>query len=165
MEILEAAGTPSHVIEHCENVTKVALRIANQLIFRGHDIDIRLVEAGALLHDIGRSRSHEVDHAVIGAEITRELGLPEDLVHIIERHIGAGIPEEEAEELGLPAGHYMPETLEEKIVSYADKLIAGRQEVGIEVTVHDFTERLGEDHPSIQRLWELDSEMKALLAG
>ena len=59
----------------------------------------------------------------------------------------------------------MPETLEEKIVSYADKLIAGRQEVGIEVTVHDFAERLGEDHPSIQRLWELDSEMKALLAG
>ena len=106
-----------------------------------------------------------MDHTARGAEIARELGLPEDLVHIIERHIGAGIPEEEAEELGLPAGHYMPETLEEKIVSYADKLIAGRQEVGIEVTVHDFAERLGEVHPSIQRLWELDSEMKALLAG
>jgi len=141
------------------------LRIANQLIFRGYDVDIRLVESGALLHDIGRSRSHEVDHAARGAEIARELGLTENLVHIIERHIGAGIPEDEAQELGLPEAHYIPETLEEKIVAYADKLIAGRQEVGIEVTVRDFSDRLGEDHPSIQRLWDLDTEMKALLAG
>ena len=141
------------------------MRIANQLIFRGYDVDIRLVESGALLHDIGRSRSHEVDHAARGAEIARELGLPERLVHIIERHIGAGIPAEEAQQLGLPEGHYIPETLEEKIVAYADKLISGRLEVGIEVTIKDFSAKLGEDHPSIQRLWELDSEMKALLAG
>ncbi len=106
-----------------------------------------------------------MDHAAKGAEIARELGLPECLVHIIERHIGAGIPDDEAHELGLPEGHYVPETLEEKIVAYADKLIAGRQEVGIEVTVRDFSDRLGEDHPSIQRLWNLDTEMKALLAG
>ena len=59
----------------------------------------------------------------------------------------------------------MPETLEEKVVAYADKLIAGRQEVGIEVTVRDFAERLGHEHPSIQRLRDLDTEMKALLAG
>ena len=141
------------------------MRLANQLIFRSYDIDIRLVEIGALLHDIGRSRSHEVDHAARGVEIAREMGLPENLVHIIERHIGAGIPEEEAQELGLPEGHYVPETLEEKIVAYADKLISGHLEVGIEVTVKDFSDRLGEDHPSIQRLWELDSEMKTLLAG
>ena len=128
-------------------------------------MDIRLVEAGALLHDIGRSISHEVDHAAKGAEIARDLDLPEKLVHIIERHIGAGIPADEAQQLGLPEGHYIPETLEEKIVAYADKLIAGRKEVGIEVTVRDFSERLGEDHPSIQRLWDLDAEMKALLAG
>ena len=126
---------------------------------------MRLVESGALLHDIGRSRSHEVGHAARGAEIARELGLPERVVHIIERHIGAGIPAEEAQQLGLPEGNYIPETLEEKIVAYADKLIAGRKEVGIEVTARDFSERLGEDHPSIQRLWDLDSEMKALLAG
>ena len=97
--------------------------------------------------------------------MARDLGLHEKLVHIIERHIGAGIPEDEAKDLGLPEAHYIPETLEEKIVAYADKLIAGRQEVGIEVTVRDFAERLGEDHPSIQRLWDLDSEMKVLLDG
>jgi uncharacterized protein len=153
------------VIEHCENVTKVALRIANQLIFRGYDVNIRLVEAGALLHDIGRSQSHDVDHAVRGGEIARNLGLPEELVHIIERHIGAGIPDNEARKLGLPEGHYIPETLEEKIVTYADKLIAGRCEVDIDVTIHDFEDKLGKDHPSIQRLRDLDVEMRGLLAG
>jgi uncharacterized protein len=141
------------------------LRIANQLIFRGHNVDIRLVESGALLHDIGRSRSHEVDHAAKGVDIAREMGLPERLVHIIERHVGAGIPDDEAKALGLPEGHYVPETLEEKIVSYADKLIAGRCEVDIEVTIRDFAERLGDEHPSIQRLRDLDVEMKALLDG
>ena len=158
-------GTPRHVIEHCENVTKIALRITNQLIFRGYDVDIRLVEAGALLHDIGRSRTHDVDHAVAGSEIARELGLPEPLILIIERHIGAGIPKEEAEELGLPAKDYIPVSLEEKIVTYADKLIAGRQEVDISVTIMDFQDKLGKDHPALERLRKLDVEMKALLAG
>lgn len=118
-----------------------------------------------MLHDIGRSKSHDVDHAVRGAEIARELGLPERLVLVIERHIGAGIPEKEAKELGLPERSYIPESLEEKIVAYADKLIAGRQEVDIMVTIMDFEDKLGEGHPALQRLRDLDVEMKTLLAG
>jgi len=158
-------GTPSHVIEHCINVTKIALRVGSQLIFRGHDVDMRLVEAGALLHDIGRSRTHDVDHAIVGAEIAREMGLQEELVGIIEVHIGAGIPADEAVELGLPERHFFAETLEEKIVAYADKLIMGRREVPFETTVDSFAVKLGEDHPSIDRLWTLHNEMSDLLGG
>ena len=158
-------GTPSHVIEHCINVTKIALRVGSQLIFRGHDVDMRLVEAGALLHDIGRSRTHDVDHAIVGAEIAREMGLPEELVGIIEVHIGAGIPADEAIELGLPERHFFAETLEEKVVAYADKLIMGRREVPFETTVDSFALKLGEDHPSIDRLWTLHNEMSDLLGG
>ena len=128
-------------------------------------MDMRLVEAGALLHDIGRSRTHDVDHAIVGAEIAREMGLPEELVNIIEVHIGAGIPADEAVELGLPERHYFPETLEEKIVAYADKLIMGRREVPFETTVDSFALKLGEDHPSIDRLWALHNEMSDLLGG
>ena len=158
-------GTPSHVIEHCVNVTKIALRIGSQLIFRGHEVDMRLVEAGALLHDIGRSRTHEVDHAVVGAEIAREMGMPDELVNIIEVHIGAGIPADEAVELGLPEKHYFAETLEEKIVAYADKLIMGRREVPFESTVDSFALKLGGGHPSINRLWTLHNKMSDLLEG
>lgn len=146
-------------------MTKIALRIGSQLIFRGHEVDMRLVEAGALLHDIGRSRTHGVDHAVVGAEIAREMGMPDKLVNIIEVHIGAGIPADEAVELALPEKHYFAETLEEKIVAYADKLIMGRREVPFESTVDGFSLKLGEDHPSIDRLWTLHNEMTALLEG
>ena len=163
--LLEAVGTPNHVIEHCINVTSIALRLGSQLKFRGHKVNMRLVEAGALLHDIGRSQTHEVNHAVVGAEILREMGMREDLVLIVERHIGAGIPEDEAAELGLPEKHYLPESLEEKIVAYADKLISGRREVPIEVTINDFAMKLGEDHLSIDRLWTLHYEMTDLLEG
>jgi len=133
--------------------------VGSQFIFRGHDVDMRLVEAGALLHDIGRSRTHDVDHAIVGAEIAREMGLPEELVGIIEVHIGAGIPADEAVELGLPERHFFAETLEEKIVAYADKLIMGRREVPFEMTVDSFALKLGEDHPSIDRLWTLHNDV------
>lgn len=86
-------------------------------------------------------------------------------MNIIERHVGAGIPEKEAHELGLPEGHYIPETLEEKIVAYADKLVWGRCEVEIDVTIKDFADKLGDDHPAIRRLRDLDKEMKGLLNG
>ena len=158
-------GTPSHVIEHCINVTKIALRIGSQLIFRGHEVDIRLVEAGALLHDIGRSKTHGIDHGIVGAEIAREMGMPERLVNIIEVHIGAGIPADEAVELGLPDKHYFAETIEEKVVAYADKLIMGRREVPFEATVEGFALKHGENHPSIDRHWTMHNEMSDLIEG
>ena len=91
--------------------------------------------------------------------------MPEELVSISEVHIGAGIPADEAVELGLPERHFFAETLEEKIVAYADKLIMGRREVPFETTVDSFALKLGEDHPSIDRLWTLHNEMSDLLAG
>jgi uncharacterized protein len=95
---------------------------------------------------------------VIGGIIARKLGLDKKIVKIIERHIGAGIPEHEAKELGLPDGVYIPETLEEKIISYADKLIHGSKVVNIEVTISDFAEELGWQHPAIKRLQNLHLE-------
>ena len=52
-------------------------------------------------------------------------------VNITLKHIGAGIPSDEAEILELPPGDYMPCTLEEKIVAHADNLINGTIEVNI----------------------------------
>ena len=163
--ILRGAGCSRGVVAHCERVAEVALRIAGELAGAGYDVDLGLVEVGALLHDLGRSRTHDVDHGVVGGEIARELGLPEAVARIVERHIGAGLPEEEAVELGLPPGNYVPETLEEKIVTYADKLIEGRREVGFEVTLGRFEEELGVGHPSLGRLRALHEEMAGLLGG
>jgi uncharacterized protein len=163
LEILREAGCCSGVVAHCLNVTRVAMRLAGRLVEGGLEVDVALVEAGALLHDLGRARTHSVRHGVVGGEMARELGLPEAVVRIIERHIGAGIPRGEAAELGLPEGDYVPETLEEKVVAYADKLVEGHREVGIEVTIRKLAEELGAEHPGVGRLRVLHEEMAALL--
>jgi len=158
-------GCPGHVVDHCLNVSKIAVRMARQLKDKGHDVDVELVEIGSILHDIGRSKTHDTDHGAVGGEMVRQLGIAEPLARIVDRHIGAGIPEDEARALGLPEGVYVPETLEEKIVCYADKLIAGWREVDISVTVEDFAEKMGRGHPAIERLWSLHREMEDLLKG
>jgi uncharacterized protein len=144
-------------------VTKVALRIANIFKVKGYRVDIKLVEAGALLHDIGRGQTHGIEHGVVGGQTARRLGMPMELAHIIERHVGAGLTVDEARRNNLPRGSYVPETLEEKIVCYADKLIEGAHEVGIDSTIDNFAEELGEDHPAIKRLKDLHAEMTAVL--
>ena len=161
--ILRGAGCSGGVVGHCLNVTRIALRLAEAVRARGHDVDLALVEAGALLHDLGRCRTHSIRHAVEGGEVAREIGLPETVIRIIERHIGAGLPRDEAAELGLPEGDYVPETLEEKLVCYADKFAEGARAVGFDVALGRMGEDLGEDHPALVRFRALHEEMEGLL--
>ena len=50
----------------------------------------KLVARCALMHDIGKALTHEVEgsHALIGAELARRLGEPPEVVHAIESHHG-----------------------------------------------------------------------------
>ena len=118
LKYLHDAGCSEDVITHCRAVSALAVMIAEKA-----GADCRLVEAGALLHDIGRSRTQGMYHAIEGARIVLDLGLPRELSLIVERHMGAGIPRAEAVRLGLPEKDYVPRTLEEKIVAHADNLI------------------------------------------
>lgn len=118
ISILVEEGASPSIIKHCCTVKEVAKRIAKCC---GADID--LVVAGSMLHDIGRTRTHGVDHVIEGVNIARRRNLPDEIVRIIQRHLGAGLTDEEAAALSLPAGIYMPETLEEKIVTHADNLV------------------------------------------
>ncbi len=160
---MRRAGCSNGVIEHCINVTRVAIRIANAFKAKGHRVDVKLIEAGALLHDLGRAQTHGIEHGAVGGQIARRLGMPMEIAQIIERHVGAGLTPDEARRNNLPRGNYVPETLEEKIVCYADKLIEGSHEVGIESTIENFSEELGVDHPAIKRLRDLHAEMVAII--
>jgi uncharacterized protein (TIGR00295 family) len=127
IDLLIESGCSKEVINHCKEVKDLAVQIAEKA-----GADIMLVEAGALLHDIGRSKTHGIKHGIKGAKIARDKGLPDCIVRIIERHLGAGIPRGEAVRLGLPAKDYIPETLEEKIVAHADNLIDNGKKQTIE---------------------------------
>ncbi len=125
ISILKERGLKKNVLKHVKAVHRFAAVIGNRLKEEGHTINMDLLEAGALLHDIGRTKSHNLDHAVVGCEIARELGFPDDLINIIRNHIGAGIYKKEAEEMGLPPEDYIPETIEQKVVAAADNLAMG----------------------------------------
>ena len=131
LAILKQLGCGENVIEHILVVTEIALTFASKI----PEADIALVEAGALLHDMGRSKTHGIAHAVEGAKLARERNLPEEVVRIIERHICAGIPKEDAIQLGLPEKDYFPETIEEKIVAHADNLVEGNNRCTIERSI------------------------------
>jgi uncharacterized protein len=162
--ILRRAGCSAPVIEHCQAVRRIALRLAREIERRGVKINVELVGDGAALHDIGRARTHGIAHGIEGGRLLREMGL-ERLAPFAENHLGGGIPAEEAAELGLPPRDFVPVTLEEKVVAYADKLVEGSRVIPFERSVEEFRRKLGERHPAIGRLLRLHEEMKSLLGS
>ncbi len=147
VDVLASEGCSPDVIAHCLKVSKTALSLAGRLKIA---CDRELVRRGGLFHDIGRSRTHGIGHAVAGVEIGRRLGFSDALLMIIERHVGAGITAEEAVRLGLPKKDYLPLTAEEKLVSYADNLINGVREMPFYEALDRFKEILGPDHEGVE---------------
>jgi len=152
-----------NVIEHSMAVSRYAVEIAEKLRDSGLEVDLDSVETGALLHDIGRCKSHDIDHGVRGAEILEKIPELSAYSRYCLTHIGAGISRKEAVELGLPPGDYMPSTIEEKIVAYADNITEGCKKVDISVTVEKMKKALGEKHPAIARVKELSEYIASFL--
>jgi uncharacterized protein len=135
IELLSGNKCSIQIINHCQAVTDFAMEIARKLQAKGLKINLELVEAGAMLHDLGRAKTHGVEHSLMGAQMAQKIGLPQPVIDIIKRHVGAGITQEEAAWLGWPKDVYVPQTLEEKVVCYADKRIEHDKVVSIETEI------------------------------
>ncbi len=120
------------LLDHSRLVSRRALAIARALIERGENPDLQFIGEAAMLHDIGMIFTNAPDigcygeapylqHGIIGARLLNELGLPAH-ARICERHTGVGLTavEIEQEDLPLPRRDLLPETLEERIICYAD---------------------------------------------
>ena len=169
LAFLIRSGCSPDVIEHCKAVAEyareIAINIRENASGKGNPIhiDVDAVFVGALLHDIGRSKTHGLSHAIAGARIAMDIGIDDKIVKIIERHIGAGIPREEACVLGLPDKDYMPVTIEEKIVAHADNLISGKEIVTMDELISNLR-RKKMDEKTIRRFIELNKEISAMMA-
>ena len=97
------------------------------------DLDIPFIQEAAMLHDIGIFLTKAPDigcfgehpyicHGYLGADLLRTEGLPHHAL-VCERHTGTGITLAMIEERNLPLPHrdFMPETLEEQLICFADK--------------------------------------------
>lgn len=154
LKLLEDVKCSPYLIKHSE-----AVLVKAQSISTNFDVDLDTVYTGALLHDVGRTKTQGIRHAIEGAQILKEHYFPPEVVRIAEVHIGAGIPRDEAYLLGLPCRDYMPVTLEEKIVTHADNLIHATKEVSLEFVMGKWEKSMGKKHPSIDRLRKLHQEL------
>ena len=157
LKLLKDSGVDASVIVHCQTVSALALKIGRRCT---KPVDLKLIEVAGLLHDIGRSATHGIDHAVEGGKIAKSKKLPDEIVRIIERHIGAGLTKEDAERLDLPKKSYLPETLEEKIVAHADNLLSGTKKVPIAQTIAGLIRKHEEE--GAKRMLSLHKELSEL---
>jgi uncharacterized protein (TIGR00295 family) len=129
-DLLKKLKVPYQIRKHSLKVAEKALEIAYNI--KKVEVDLDLIEIGAILHDIGRAKTHGFKHALIGGEILRNKGFSHSLVRICETHILGGLDKEDAQQLGLPERDFIPKSLEEKVICLADKLTAGTREVTVE---------------------------------
>lgn len=135
------------LLVHSRSVAAMALRICE-----AHpelSLDKQFVEEAAMLHDIGIFRCNApgiqcfgtepyICHGQLGAEILRAEGFPRH-ARVCERHTGAGLSMTDIQSQHLPIivpptpsaeqdntfwEPFLPETLEEKLICYADKFFS-----------------------------------------
>ena len=80
IKILEKYNTPTNVIQHCLLVTE----ISENFCFKIKQINNKLVIAGAMLHDIGRSVDHSILHAIKGVKILAQENLDQRILLIVK---------------------------------------------------------------------------------
>ena len=126
-------GMLPNIFIHSLVVNEVAKRLASALIRSGHVLDLPMVEAGSLLHDIAKTEclKEKCMHGERGYEILRDLGYPY-LGEVVRDHID---PENATKEKG-----YISPSL---VVNYADKRVLHDSVVPIEIRAEDLVERYG----------------------
>lgn len=118
-------------LRHCRQVADLALAINDR---RKLGLDPTLVKSAAMLHDIGifltdadaidcHGSEPYIRHGIMGAALLRSEDVDEQIARVAERHTGTGITNEEIDQMKLPLPHgdYMPQTLLERLICYADK--------------------------------------------
>ncbi|MGC8645466.1 MAG: HD domain-containing protein [Thermoplasmata archaeon] len=136
MSLLEKYGADERLRDHSLMCSRVALKMAE-----GCDADRLLIQAGALLHDIGRTVINDISHGVQGYRILRGEGYDEILARFCSTHVGAGLLRKTARKFNLPDMDYIPRTLEERIVCNADTLLKGDRVVRIEEICEDYEKK------------------------
>jgi tRNA (cytidine56-2'-O)-methyltransferase len=147
--LLEKYGADERLKRHSIMCSRVALKIGE-----GCNSDARLLEAGALLHDIGRTVTHSIFHGVEGYRILKREGMDETIARFCSTHVGAGLLKSTARKLKLPDQDYIPRTIEEKIVCNSDTLLNGDRVVKIEEIAEDYRRKgLLSEIPRLRRLY------------
>lgn len=139
-------------ISHVSDVANKALSIAQK-----HPelaIDVIFLQEAAMLHDIGifqtnaphiacKGKYPYICHGYMGRELLTEEGFPQHGL-VCERHTGTGLSLETiiARKLPIPHRDMLPQSMEEKIICFADKFYS-KSKLNREKTIKKIRAGLG----------------------
>lgn len=144
-QLWESEGLADGLKKHLTAVAELSVKIGSALNRNGFSLDLPLIEAAALLHDIEKGAPH---HDAAGAKKLEALGFYE-IAPVVEAH------------MRLPEG-YRPEISERAVVFLADKLLIGSQPVSL---ARRYAEKLAafRDQPEASRVIQNQLEMSQKL--
>ncbi len=150
--LFHETGMLDHIIDHSRQVCRVATFLTDQL--RKNDILLnrRLIIAGALLHDITKTRSFNTgeDHTRTGEELLVDLGYHE-VGKIVGQHV-------------ILDTYFLSDIPDEaEIVNYADKRVLHDRIVSMDKRMKYILERYCQNpdhHRRLQRLWDISRKME-----
>ena len=116
LKMLKEYGTPAHVVGHCNAVAGVATAVGKRLNDKGFNLNIGLIEAAGLTHDIARVRDK---HWEVAAKYLRNIGY-DKVADIVEVH------------MFYPEFSKAEETNETDLVCLGDRTVKEDKYVGVE---------------------------------
>lgn len=103
------------LMAHCETVADIANKIGDRFNQKGHELNLELLRASALLHDASKGSPH---HGRRAADIIKQKGFPE-VARLVERHMESLVDEQTAVD-------------ELDVLRLADRMVLGSEVVDIE---------------------------------
>jgi uncharacterized protein len=149
---MEAHGMFANIREHSFRVMGVAVFLGQALAEAGFHLNLPLVTAGALLHDLGKTQclGTLINHAELGAGILEELGYPH-VAQVVREHVH------------LDANIMDPRPLREaELVNYADKRVLHETVVTLEERFTDLKVRYGRTPEALARIQATEVRARAL---
>lgn len=150
--LIREMAMPDHIVGHSLQVCRVALTLVQELAKRGRHFNRQLVEAGALLHDITKSRSFTTGekHTDSGHDLLVGLGYQE-VGDIVRQHVKM----DNYSDNGA--------LTEANIVNYADKRVLHDRIVTLDQRMEYILTRYGttaEYRTRLQWLWIVSREQE-----
>ncbi len=150
LRLLYRYGNEAGWIRHCLAVSRVAACIAEVLAPK-RDIDMTYLKVGALLHDIGRYKTHDpIRHGIEGYRLLAGLGHHRE-AFICVSHVLCGMSGSEAVLYGLPEQDFIPRTFEQRLVPLIDGMVEFDRPTTLELRFASILLRYQENEVFLQR--------------
>lgn len=151
LRLMNQYGMLENIINHSVEVANLALYLSKELNRKGQRIDLHLVEAASLLHDLTKTESFKTkeDHAWTGSQLLKEMGY-EKVGEVVAQHIWLS---HEVDPLFVS---------EEEVVNYADKRVMHDRIVSLEERFNDLRDRYGRNQEGMDYLGRMEKVIQEI---